>query len=544
MAILPAGVGHCAMAGLDFATMEIVRRLRSARMAVLSKSPFFGVLLMNLRMAIDKTTASSYTDGERLSFNPDFLNSLSDSELELVMMHEVLHVALGHPFRVQADYETDLYDLACDIVVNSNILQCTGGDIGRITIGQLGVLPHKAPNGKEGYECTVEEIYADLLEKSGRSMKAGEEGAREPCENNAPEKGDSSDKEGKEEDGEAAAEDGEAQKGERGGDDSKRDGCGKKQGTKKGGGTGDGGAKSGERIPGGKNGGEGDSDPPSLEDLVASVKEKAKRLKERYELPQDNAREGLEEGQKKENAGFDDHSFWQGDDEEKLQSSIWEDRVMWATELVLENPKSSEDDGGGVPLCALRLVKELREPKIDWRALLHNFLQEEIHDYSFSPPDKRMDDSPFFLPDFNEKCDVVKNIWFVIDTSGSIGDDAMAAAYSEIISALDVFDKLEGLLSFTEVHVTEPIPFCSPEELLEIKPVGGGGNDFSEIFRFMQRHMMDNPPTSIVILTDGYDAYPEEEAAMGIPVLWLINNRKVTPPWGKFARFEIEREKT
>ena len=138
---------------------------------MLSKQPFFGVLLMNFRMALDKTTSTSYTDGTRLSFNPDFLKSLSDTELELVMMHEVLHAALGHPFRVQADYEIDLYDLACDIVVNSNILQCLGGDVKRITIKQFGILPHKTPSGKEGYECTVEEVYDELMKASGRIKK-------------------------------------------------------------------------------------------------------------------------------------------------------------------------------------------------------------------------------------------------------------------------------------------------------------------------------------------------------------------------------------
>ena len=159
------------MAGYDRETMEIVRRLQAARMAVVSKQPFFGVLLMNFRMALDKSTSTSYTDGVRLSFNPDFLNSLTDTELELVMMHEVLHAALGHPFRVQADYELDLYDLACDIVVNSNILYCFGGDEKKITIKQFGVLPHKSPSGKEGYKCTVEEVYNELLKSSGRTKK-------------------------------------------------------------------------------------------------------------------------------------------------------------------------------------------------------------------------------------------------------------------------------------------------------------------------------------------------------------------------------------
>ena len=48
--------------------------------------------------------------------------------------------------------------------------------------------------------------------------------------------------------------------------------------------------------------------------------------------------------------------------------------------------------------------------------------------------------------------------------------------------------------------------------------------------------MRDEPPVSIVILTDGYAPFPPERMAMDIPVLWLINNEDVTPPWGKVAR--------
>ena len=36
---------------------------------------------------------------------------------------------------------------------------------------------------------------------------------------------------------------------------------------------------------------------------------------------------------------------------------------------------------------------------------MNDFIQEEVVDYSFTPPDRRFDDSPFFLPDFNGKED-------------------------------------------------------------------------------------------------------------------------------------------
>ena len=50
---------------------------------------------------------------------------------------------------------------------------------------------------------------------------------------------------------------------------------------------------------------------------------------------------------------------------------------------------------------------------------------------------------------------------------------------------------------------------------------------------------MEDLPVSIVILTDGYAPFPEVSETMDIPVLWIINNEEVTPPWGRVARIKL-----
>lgn len=151
-----------------------------------------------------------------------------------------------------------------------------------------------------------------------------------------------------------------------------------------------------------------------------------------------------------------------------------------------------------------------------------------------------MDDSLFFLPDFNEKDDFVADILFMIDTSGSMTDEEITAAYSEIKGAIDQFNgKLRGWLGFFDAGITEPKPFADEAELRLIKPKGGGGTAFDIIFAYVRDQMQDHLPTSIIILTDGYALFPDEKEAMGIPVLWLLNNEGVTPPWGKIARIRV-----
>lgn len=54
--------------------------------------------------------------------------------------------------------------------------------------------------------------------------------------------------------------------------------------------------------------------------------------------------------------------------------------------------------------------------------------------------------------------------------------------------------------------------------------------------------MKDKNISSIVILTDGYAPWPSIINSEDILVIWLINNKEQTPPWGKVARL-IKRNK-
>ena len=561
------------MAGYDRETMEIVRRLQAARMAVVAKQPFFGVLLMNFRMALDKSTSTSYTDGVRLSFNPDFLKSLSDTELELVMMHEVLHAALGHPFRVQADYELDLYDLACDIVVNSNILYCFWGDEKKITIKQFGTLPHKTPSGKEGHECTVEEVYNELLKSSGRTNKkkrgqgngAGNGGKSDSdTETDATNETDSGDADNLEGDGDSSSdssqdeeskdeseEDEDSEKTEEDEKEKKKsssNGAGggakekNKEKAKKGEkGSGGGGSTGSKKGCGNAQSGGGSSSvsvaPMSVEEIKAAILKRNQAIAEALiQKGTDPLSEQKEDVEKQEGPSqFDDHTFWEGDDEDGSQRDTWCDRVINTDKIVSSLGSKGR---GTVPVCAKRLIEELKKPRLDWKTILIDFIQEDICDYSFAPPDRRMEDSPFFLPDFNEKDEKVKDILFMIDTSGSMSDDAITECYSEIYGAIQQFNgKLQGMLGFFDAVVVDPVAFEDEDEFKIIRPKGGGGTSFHVIFEYVKEKMEEKLPTSIIILTDGYAPFPKLEDAMGIPVLWIINNDEaLSPPWGKVVR--------
>ena len=78
---------------------EYVKRLLVSRMRLLCKHGFFGLLLMHMKFGVDENVPTAYTDGVKVVFGTKFLDGLSDSELDFVMMHEIMHVVLQHCFR-------------------------------------------------------------------------------------------------------------------------------------------------------------------------------------------------------------------------------------------------------------------------------------------------------------------------------------------------------------------------------------------------------------------------------------------------------------
>lgn len=407
-----------------------IKRLLLSRMRILYNHGFYGLLLMHMIYAVSEEIETACTDGVRITFGIDFLDSLSDSELDFVMMHEILHVVLQHCFRGDVE-DPEAYNIAADIVVNSNIMLENGMKASSITLSKYGIAMHVAPDGKEGHEYTAEQVYAMLpknLNKKGNNKSPGSAVGR--------------------------------------------------------------------------------------------------------------AKKEISKEQHQPVRVWDDHSRWGKYEEDDKLRDVCVKRFEDAAEAIkVRDPSNAR---GLLPAFAERILKELKKPQTDWHTILNDFVQKEVVDYSFSPPDRRFDDSPFFLPDFNGKEDMVEDILFMIDTSGSMSDDMIAAAYSEVKGAIDQFNgKLKGWLGFFDAAIIKPQPFSDENEFKIIKPAGGGGTDFQIIFEYVFHHMSDKLPASIIILSDGYAPFPQEKLAGGIPVLWLLNNEEVNPPWGKVARITV-----
>lgn len=231
---------------------------------------------------------------------------------------------------------------------------------------------------------------------------------------------------------------------------------------------------------------------------------------------------------------MDSHGIWKRLQNGGRLEDEWKQRVR-------EAASKSAGEGSGIPAGMERYLKDIvHNPTTNWRQLLHDHIQFDRSDYTYSTPDRRFS-GDVFMPSFQDNVygERLDGLWVLIDTSGSISDQGLAAAFAEIKSAVQQVNSFEGKLSFFDYSVSEPIGFESVDELMSIKPVGGGGTSFHAIFQYLSKYMAYELPKLILIITDGYAKFPDEEDAMGVDVIWVIIDSDVQPPWGSCVHVDL-----
>jgi predicted metal-dependent peptidase len=129
---------------------DIERLLMGSRIRIKGKSPFFSVLIGHLpvvQVPDDSEIQTAATDGRFMYVNRPFWLSLTPDERDFVYVHETLHAALGHCWRLHGRIPAK-WNIACDYVVN---LICDEADF---------VSPKGAPFDYKFIGMTVEEVYA------------------------------------------------------------------------------------------------------------------------------------------------------------------------------------------------------------------------------------------------------------------------------------------------------------------------------------------------------------------------------------------------
>ena len=193
---------------------------------------------------------------------------------------------------------------------------------------------------------------------------------------------------------------------------------------------------------------------------------------------------------------------------------------------------------GKVPAGIQRLIKDMTEPKMNWRELIRMNIQSIIrNDYSFSRPSRKGQMSGAILPGM--KNDETIDVSIAIDMSGSIGMEDATIFLSEVKGIMDQYQdfKINIWCFDTEIYAHEEITHDNSEALLEYEPKGGGGTDFMANWEFMKEN--DIVPKKFIMFTDGYPCgeWGDEDYC---DTLFIVKGSNMVSPFGQTVIYDKE----
>jgi predicted metal-dependent peptidase len=96
--------------------------IEKLRLRLILDHPFYGSMIMGLKVAADSTCDTAWTDGKSIGYNPEWLGALPPAQQLGLLAHEVMHVALLHNWR-RGSRDPKRWNVAADYAINPIVLK-------------------------------------------------------------------------------------------------------------------------------------------------------------------------------------------------------------------------------------------------------------------------------------------------------------------------------------------------------------------------------------------------------------------------------------
>jgi len=194
---------------------------------------------------------------------------------------------------------------------------------------------------------------------------------------------------------------------------------------------------------------------------------------------------------------------------------------------------------GNTPAGVQRIIKQLTEPKINWRELLRQQIQSTIKsDYTFARPSRKGWHTGAILPGMNFQDTI--DICITLDMSGSIGDAQAKDFLGEIQGIMDEYKdyKIKLWCFDTDVYNEQDFSADDGDALTDYEILGGGGTDFMVNWQYMKDN--DIQPKKFIMFTDGYawDSWGDPDWCETIFIIHSNHNKNLEAPFGITAHYE------
>ena len=279
------------------------------------------------------------------------------------------------------------------------------------------------------------------------------------------------------------------------------------------------------------------------EEVYDDVYEKAKEMGEEYlkqlgemldeHLDSEDDGEGVSDGE----VGKDVN----GNATSKSKPKYSKEEVKQIKDEIKENMISAAQSAGAgnVPGAVARMIKELTEPKMNWREIIRQSIQSTIRsDYTFSRPSRKGQMSGAILPsmDFEQTIDVA----VCIDMSGSIGEVQGKDFLGEVQGIMEEFPdyNIKVWCFDTDVYNEEDFEANDGKDLLDYELMGGGGTDFMANWTYMKEQ--EYVPKKLIMFTDGYawDSWGDPDYCDTVFVIHSNRDKNLEGPFGTSVHYD------
>ena len=202
------------------------------------------------------------------------------------------------------------------------------------------------------------------------------------------------------------------------------------------------------------------------------------------------------------------------------EEQAWDEAMHQATSLARAE--------GRMPGAVEETVRGAHASGIDWRTLLRRHMTDAAkRDYSWSVPNRRFIDSGLYLPSI--RSEGIDAIAVIIDTSGSLDPDTLAAFWSEVREVATEIEPERVILLQVDTAVRDAAEYAAGDLPDGIVVKGRGGTDFRPGFEWLEER--DIQPGVCLYLTDmECSRYPETEP--DFPMIWT-NWGSPPPAWNR-----------
>ena len=459
------------------ARRESARRVSDCVTALLRDQPFFGSLALRLPIRPDPARETLASDGKEIRYSPQWVANTNADLIKTAIGRVVLACALKHHTR-RGERDPGRWQQASQLV----------------THGLLRDAGFKLPTDAKAWDgISVEQAY-DRLPKpqedegegsGGPPSAGGGSGAASPQPDNDDDAANSEDDDSEPQQQESQAEDGSDDDSPAGQGDSADDG-----------------------DPRSQDDSSGDSDsgtPPSCDPSGTG---------EVMDAPAGSG---------------DDAGAGQGPPDVSAEEQAWDEAMHQALNLAKAQGKA--------PGAVEETVRDAHRSTLDWRSLLRRYMTDAAaRDYSWSVPNRRFIDSGLYLPSI--RSEGMGTLAVIIDTSGSVDSDALAAFWSEVREVAAEIEPERIVVLQVDAAVQDEEHYAPGELPERIVVKGRWGTDFRPGFERLAEQGI-RPAVCLYFTDMDCDRYPETEPDFS--VIWVDwstgpGSSIQPPPWGEHIR--------